>query len=150
MGGRGEEGSLSLFFLGCSLAFLGLVGLVLDGGGRVLAAERADAVAREAARAACEQINVDAVLGGNYRIDTKRARLAAAAYYRAAGAENGEDLQGSPPQFPPGQDTCTTEVTMDYQTQLLSLIGITSIRVTGHGTAEAFHGITNPEGPVGN
>ncbi|MEY9847237.1 pilus assembly protein TadG-related protein [Streptacidiphilus sp. MAP5-3] len=137
-----DRGSLSLFFLGIALGFLALTGLVLDGGGKVLTEERADAVAREAARAACEQIDVNAVLGGTYQIDRTRAAEASAEYLGLAG------MNGSPPQFPAG--ACSVAVTTTYRTKLLGLIGIDQITVTGHGTAVAFYGITGPEGSVGN
>ncbi|WP_042431598.1 hypothetical protein [Streptacidiphilus anmyonensis] len=135
----GEAGAVSFFVVGCVLGFFALAGLTFDGGGKVHEAERADAVAREAARAACEQVDQRAVLSGVYRLNRTWARQAGAAYVSSAGM-NGYHLS-----FLHG-DICKVTLTADYRTQLLDLIGITDLSVSGSGQARFVYGVTGIEG----
>lgn len=50
--GRGDRGGIAVFVAICTVVLLAIAGLVLDGGGKLRATERADALALEAARAA--------------------------------------------------------------------------------------------------
>lgn len=135
----GDQGAISFFVLGCVVGFFALAGLTFDGGGKVHEAERADAVAREAARAACEQVDPQAVLRGVYRLDTDWARQAGAAYASSAG------MTGYTLSFP-RRDVCRVTLRADYRTQLLDLIGITDLPVSGSGQARFVYGVTGIEG----
>jgi Flp pilus assembly protein TadG len=89
---RPDDGKITVFFAILMPAFLLLTGLVVDGGGRVRAMQRADNIAMEAARAAGQIINApQAVRGGVKEIDEDEdaARAAAQAYWTAAGAQGG-------------------------------------------------------------
>ncbi|WP_042374601.1 pilus assembly protein TadG-related protein [Streptacidiphilus neutrinimicus] len=134
-----DQGSVSFFVLGCVVGFFALAGLTFDGGGKVHEAEHADAVAREAARAACEQVDPRAVLSGVYRLDRPWARQAGAAYVASA------HMSGYTLSFPQ-RDVCKVTLTADYRTQLLDLIGITDLPVTGSGQARFVYGVTGIEG----
>jgi hypothetical protein len=135
----GDQGAISFFVLGCVLGFFALAGLTFDGGGKVHEGERADAVAREAARAACEQVDPNGVLGGVYRLNRKWARQAGATYVRSAG------MTGFALSFP-RHDVCRVTLKADYRTQLLDLIGITDLSVDGSGEARFVYGVTGIEG----
>ncbi|MDP9241277.1 MAG: pilus assembly protein TadG-related protein, partial [Actinomycetota bacterium] len=45
-----DRGSVSVFFVVAAIAMLTMLGLVVDGGGKIRAIQRADAAAAEAAR----------------------------------------------------------------------------------------------------
>ncbi|RAG80822.1 hypothetical protein DN069_36050 [Streptacidiphilus pinicola] len=130
---------MSIFVVGCVIAFFALAGLAFDGGGKLHEGEHADAVAREAARAACEQVDPTGVLSGVYRLDTDWARQAGAAYV------SGAKMGGYTLSFP-RPDVCRVTVTASYPTQLLGLIGISQLTVSGSGEAEFVYGVTGIEG----
>ncbi|GJF27331.1 hypothetical protein KNE206_00310 [Kitasatospora sp. NE20-6] len=138
--GRPDDGALSVYIAICAAALLILVGIVLDLGGRLRAVERADARAQEAARAAVQQLDVDAVLSGKgYRILDGPAAEAAAAYLRPYGLTAETRLV----------DDGTVEVhaTGTYTTALLGgvLPDFTHLEVHGSGRATLVHGITEAE-----
>ena len=54
----------SLFVIVLAVALLAAVGLVVDGGGKIRALERADETAREAARAGTQMLEVPAAVRG--------------------------------------------------------------------------------------
>lgn len=135
----GDQGAVSFFVVGCVIAFFALAGLAFDGGGRIHEGERADAVAREAARAACEQVDPNAVLSGVYQLDRAWARQAGAAYVSAA------RMSGYTLSFPQ-PDVCRVTLTADYPTQLLGLIGVSDLTVSGSGEARFVYGVNGIEG----
>ncbi|MEV6970948.1 hypothetical protein AB0M47_38185 [Hamadaea sp. NPDC051192] len=82
-----SRGSVSVFFSIMALGWVTILLLIVVGGGRVRAYQRADNIAAEAARAAGQAIELPpAVEGDEKRIDPARARLVAEAYLRDAGA----------------------------------------------------------------
>jgi hypothetical protein len=129
---------VSFFVAGCALVFFALAGLAFDGGGRVHREEQADAVAREAARAACEQIDRNAVLGGHFELDPRYTQPAAEAYASGAGM--------TLTSFGSTGHVCRVSVRTTYRTELLGLIGIDTINVTGQGEAHFVYGVTKIEG----
>ncbi|NUO55490.1 MAG: hypothetical protein HOV71_20050 [Hamadaea sp.] len=84
---RRSRGSVSVFFSIVATGWVSILVLIIVGGGRVRAYQRADNIAAEAARVAGQAIELPpAVEGGEKRIDPARARLVAQAYLRDAGA----------------------------------------------------------------
>jgi hypothetical protein len=82
-----DSGKVTIFFAIIAPAWVAMLGLVIVGGGRIRAFQRADNVAAEAARAAGSAIDpTQAVPGGAKVIDPARATTAAMDYLRAAGA----------------------------------------------------------------
>ena len=74
-----EAGSVTVFLAITVTGLLILVGLVADGGAKLRAAQRADAIAAEAARAAGQVIDLPAAVGGSaVRVDRQAAVEAAA------------------------------------------------------------------------
>jgi Flp pilus assembly protein TadG len=84
---RRDSGRVTIFFAIIAPAWIAMLGLVVVGGGRIRAFQRADNVAAEAARAAGSAIQAStAVQGGPKLVDAAKARTAALDYLRAAGA----------------------------------------------------------------
>jgi len=132
----GDEGSVSIFVVIAAVAVLLVLGLVADGGARVRAVQRADALAAEAARAGGQIIDAPtAVGGGTVRVDRQGALEAAQAYLAAAGQSGDVAIS---------DDARSLEVTVTITrpTVFLSLIGITTTSATGHATVTLVHAVT--------
>ncbi|MFC1419563.1 pilus assembly protein TadG-related protein [Streptacidiphilus cavernicola] len=144
MNGRdAEAGTLSIFVAICATMMLMLTGLVMDGGGRLRAIERADALAQEAARAGGQQIDQAALLRGQgLKLDPAAAEAAANAYL------DRNHITGTPVAT-----TTMVTVTVDttYRTSLLSIIGLDHLTVHGIGKARLVPGVSTaqpvPTGP---
>jgi hypothetical protein len=112
-----------------TLAVLAMIGLSVDGGGKVRALQRADNLASEAARAAGQAILApQAIQGGDKVVDPADA-VAAAQTYLTAAAVTGTVAVA------PDRKHVTVTVTIVYDTVFLTLIGITTLTATRHATA---------------
>lgn len=140
-GGDGpDDGALSVYVAICAAALVILVGIVLDLGGRLRAVENADARAQEAARAASQQLDVDAVLQGKgYRVLAGQAQTAATTYLAPYHLKSETRLVDD--------HTVEVRVTGTYTTALLGgvLPDFTHLEVHGYGKATLVHGITEAE-----
>ena len=131
-----DTGSVTVFMAITMAGLLVLVGLVADGGAKLRAAQRADAIAAEAARTAGQVIDLPtAVSSSEIRVDRQGAVAAANAYLTAAGAS------GTATVSPNGQRLKVT-VTTSAPTVFLGLIGINTLTVTGHAQVDLVHGVT--------
>ncbi|MET7930862.1 Tad domain-containing protein [Streptomyces sp. NPDC005349] len=136
-----DRGGVTVFVAVCVLALLGIIGLAVDGGGKMRATERADYVATEAARAGGQAIDpAQAVPGKTLTVDVQAAQAAAQAYLRSTGTAGTATVSAD-------GKTLTVTTHDAYATTFLSVAGIGSMPVTGHGKATLLHGITAPEGP---
>lgn len=82
-----DSGKVTVFFAVIAPAWIAMLGLVIVGGGRIRAYQRADNVAAEAARTAGQAIDpASAIRGGPKVIDGTQARAAALDYLNAVGA----------------------------------------------------------------
>jgi hypothetical protein len=125
--GRGDEGAVSLFVVVVVVALLAAIGLVVDGGGKIRALERADEAAREAARAGSQMLEIPAaVRGERVDIDPGAAGRAARAYLKAAGVEGSVSVSGA-------QVTVSTRVV--YRPVFLGFIGVGPIAVTAEAAS---------------
>ncbi|MGW3498306.1 TadE/TadG family type IV pilus assembly protein [Streptomyces sp. NPDC001020] len=135
-----DRGGVTVFVAVCVIALIGIIGVAVDGGSKMRATERADYIAGEAARAGGQAIDpADAISGRAIVVDPQAAAAAAQAYLRSAGATGTVSVSGD------GR-TLTVNVTGTYNTKFLSVVGIGSLSVTGHGKATLLHGVTAPEG----
>ncbi len=130
---RRDEGRVSVFFAILAPALIAVLGLIIDGGGKVRALQRADNIAAEAARAAGQTINApQAILGGRKELDPNQAAAAARAYIAAAGAT-------CPPAgcvtIAADLQHITITVQVVYNTVVLDFIGVDSWTVTATKTA---------------
>ncbi|MFJ3176088.1 hypothetical protein ACIPJK_35695 [Streptomyces roseus] len=136
---HGDRGGIAVYTAVVTVALLAIIGLAIDGGGKLRATERADAVAMEAARAAGQAIDpAAAITGATVRADPAAARAAAQAYLSRAGT------QGSATVSADGT-LLTITVHDSYPTKFLAIAGIGSMDVTGHGSARLLYGTTQPQ-----
>lgn len=132
----GERGSASLFLVITMLGLLVLAGLVVDGGAKLRATQRADHAAAEAARAAGQAINLPAAIDGAAPgVDARAAVAAATAHLTATGVTGTVTVTE-------GGTTLSVTTSETAPTVFLGLIGITTLPVTGHATVTLVHGIT--------
>ncbi|MFF1628231.1 TadE/TadG family type IV pilus assembly protein [Streptomyces sp. NPDC058272] len=135
-----DRGGVTVFVAVCVIALIGFIGVAVDGGSKMRATERADYIAGEAARAGGQAIDpAEAISGTAIVVDPQDASAAAQAYLRSAGASGTVSVSGD-------GKTLTVTVTNSYDTKFLSVVGIGSLSVTGHGKATLLHGVTAPEG----
>ncbi|MCZ4098046.1 MULTISPECIES: pilus assembly protein TadG-related protein [unclassified Streptomyces] len=120
---------MSLFFAVAALAIFMVMGLLVDGGGALNAANRATSLAQEAARTAGEQLDpAQAIEGTAITIDPDAARTAAQDYLAAAGVQGDVEITD-------GGRTLSVHVHSTYQTLFASMVGKSTINVTGSATA---------------
>ncbi len=119
---------MSLFTVVVAFGLLLMVGLVVDGGGRLQAAQLADDTAREAARQAGQAVLAGpAVRGEGSQIDLAAARVTAEAYLVAAGVDGTVSSVGG--------TRVVVETSVTYTPVFLSLIGLGPQTVTGRAEA---------------
>jgi len=134
---RHDDGRVAVFYAILAPCLIAMLGLVIDGGGKIRALQRADNIAAEAARAGGQAINApEAILGGRKEVDPDLAVAAAHAYIAAAGATCSPgcvtidaDLQH-----------LTVRVQIHYQTVVLGAFGVDQMEVTGTATATLLSG----------
>ena len=131
---KDEEGRVTAFVVIMALAALLFAGLVLDGGLALAAKVRAIGEAQEAARAGAQEIDLTAYRAdGTLRLVPQRASTAARNYLAAAGHTGTISVAGN---------TVNVTVSINQPTQLLGLVNIGSITVTGAGQAQPQRGIS--------
>jgi hypothetical protein len=128
-----ENGRATAFVVIMVTAILTFGGLVLDGGLALAAKVQAIGEAQEAARAGAQEIDLAAYrANGTLRLEPRQASAAAHAYLDTAGHTGTVSVAGN---------TVTVTLTISQPTQLLGLVGIDMITVTGTGQAEPRRGI---------
>jgi Flp pilus assembly protein TadG len=140
-----ERGSITLMLAALSVALIALAGIVIDGGAKLRAAENADAVAQEAARAGAGIVNQSTAYStGTFIVDQSQA-IAAARAYLAAAANAYQPVGGLHGTVAAhGRDSIRVTVTVSEPTSVLSIIGIDSMSSTGAATAALVTGVTGP------
>ena len=126
---RDDEGRIALLVIVLTVAVLAMIGLSVDGGGKVRALERADNLASEAARAAGQAIYApQAIEGGDKVVDPAAAVAAAQNYLTDAGVTGTVTVATD-------RKHVTVTVTITYNTVFLGLIGIDTLTATRQATA---------------
>ncbi|WP_435581615.1 TadE/TadG family type IV pilus assembly protein [Amycolatopsis thermoflava] len=129
-----QDGRVTAFVVIIALTALLFAGLVLDGGLALAAKVRAMGEAQEAARAGAQEIDLTAYRAdGTLRLVPHQASAAAHRYLAAAGHAGTVSVAGN---------TVNVTVSIDQPTQLLGLVSIGSITVTGTGQAQPQRGIS--------
>ena len=122
---RRDKGSVTIWLALASFVMIVLVGVAVDLSGQVYAQQHARDIAAQAARTAGQQIDASrGVRGIGAQTNTAQAIAAAKSYIAAAGMEGDATVTG-------GGTTITVSVVDTYETKFLSIIGLTSLRVTG-------------------
>ncbi|MGW0778416.1 pilus assembly protein TadG-related protein [Streptomyces sp. NPDC002835] len=139
-----DRGGVSVFVAIVAVPLLILGGLlVVDGTGKLRTAQRADALAMEAARAGAQAIDPGQAVGGDGVVaDPASAAAAAHAYLSRAGV-SGDVTIGA------GGSRVEVIVHARYRTRFLTLVGVTAMPATGHGQASLLHGVTAPQEGTG-
>lgn len=131
-----DRGSLTLMLLVLMVALLALAGLVIDGGRKLDATQKAYAIAQEAARAGAGQVNTSAAYrSGTFKVDPSQAQAAARAYLASAHYRGSVIVSGN---------TIKVTVRVTEPTAVLSLIGIKSFTSRGSAVASLVSGVTGP------
>ncbi|MBJ6613878.1 pilus assembly protein TadG-related protein [Streptomyces sp. I4(2020)] len=134
-----DRGGVTVFVAVCVVVLIGIIGVAVDGGGKMRATERADHVAGEAARAGGQAIDPAAAISGESIVVKPQDAVAAAqAYLHSVGATGTVSVSAD-------GKTLTVRTTSAYATKFLPVAGIGSMPVTGHGSARLLHGVTAPE-----
>lgn len=121
-----DRGSASPWFLMIVMAAFLFVGVSVDTGGKLQAANRAEAVAGEAARAGANALDYSPSKIGDIHLGFARAQNAAEKYISVAGYQGEVTVTGR-------EVTVTTTGT--YKPVFLTAIGIKALPVDGHATA---------------
>ncbi|MFG1667637.1 hypothetical protein [Streptomyces sp. Y7] len=133
---RRDEGQITVFVVPLTVAVVMFAGLVLDGGLALAARARAMGEAQEAARNGAQALDLAAYRAdGSVRLIPEQARALAEAYL-ASTPDTG--------RVSVTNDTVTVTVTAQQKTQLLDLIGLGTLTVTGTGSAHPVYGVTAP------
>ncbi|MDG4803628.1 pilus assembly protein TadG-related protein [Micromonospora sp. WMMD980] len=134
---RGDRGQITPWTVVATLIVLILAGLVFDFGTAMATKVSAYDTAQAAARAGAGQLDLTAHrLTGAAQLDPAAASAAANTFLVQAGQSG-------------AVSATTTEVTVTittrHRTQLLHLVGVTSVDVTATATATPETGVTAPE-----
>jgi Flp pilus assembly protein TadG len=127
-GRRGrDDGTVTAFVVVVAAAFVMFGGLILDAGGALADKTTAMGVAQEAARAGAQQLDLTAFRQrGTVRLLPDQAAGAARAYLAQAGATGTAAV---------ANNTVTVTVTVTHHNQLLGIVGLDTLTVTGTGSA---------------
>ncbi len=135
---RRDRGSISVWAVSGAFAMILLVGLAVDLGGQVYAMQNARDVARQAARAGGQQVyGPAAVRGDELRADPVAAQNAARAHISRAG------MTGTVSVIDGTRIRVTTRDT--YETTFLSIIGISSLSVSGEAESRITRSVDGVE-----
>ncbi|MCU1403829.1 MAG: hypothetical protein JWQ43_132 [Glaciihabitans sp.] len=126
-----ERGSITLPLIILVVALILFMGLVVDGSGKVQAAERASQVAQSAARFATNSLTGEAIATGTVQLNRPAAVAAAQGQLAAAG------LTGN---VTATDNTVTVTTSVTYNTVFLGLIGIETLSGEGTGSARLIDG----------
>jgi len=130
-----EQGVVTVFVAGITLALLLVAGLVVDGGYILAARREAANLAESAARAGAQQLDTATLrTGTGPTLDPAAATGAARSFLTATGHTGTVTLHG---------DVVHVEVTIHQPTYLLALAGTRSVQVTGIGESRPVRGIVS-------
>jgi hypothetical protein len=136
---RGEQGTVTAFVVIFSFALVLLAGLVIDGGLTLAAEVEAVDEAQAAARAGAQEIDVPLLRAtGQLLLDPALATEAAESYLARAGRTGTVWVSG---------DEVEVSVSVTQPMQVLGLVGIGSLTVTGRGSAVAAYGVEGASAP---
>lgn len=121
---RDERGMVAVWVSVSLVAFIMVIGIGVDFAGHAAASQDARAVAAEAARAGGQHLTLDS---GQARPDVHAAITAANTYVASSSWTSSAKVTGG--------DSITVTATGRYETKFISIIGISSLRVSGTGTA---------------
>lgn len=122
-----ERGSVSPMLLVFIPMLMLVVGLVVDGAGKIQANDQAQMIASGASRAAANALASQVIVNGSLVLDTRTARQTATDYVQAAGMTGTVDVVGG---------RIVVNVQTEYATKFISVIGINTLPAEATATAE--------------
>ena len=129
-----DDGGVTILMVVLAVALFGAVGLVVDGGAKLRAAQQADSIAAEAARAGGQQIRKDvAQSSGRVVTDPAQARRVAQNYLRSAGVDGTIAISG-------GGTRLVVSTRDSVKPIFLGLLGVGEMTVRGEAEAQLVHG----------
>jgi Flp pilus assembly protein TadG len=131
---RDERGQVTGMVAVLAVALLALGALVFDGGQILTARREANNLARQAARAGAQELDVAQARIGTFTLDPGAAEAAARSYLAEAGV--------SPVSVRVIGDRVEVTVELTQRTPLLSILGIDERAVTATASARAARGVT--------
>lgn len=129
-----ERGQVTAMVAVLAVALLALGALVFDGGQILTARREANNLARQAARAGAQELDVAQARAGTFTLDPAAADAAARAYLADVGV--------SPVSVRVAGDRVEVTVELTQPTPLLSILGIDDRTVTATASARAARGVT--------
>jgi hypothetical protein len=128
---------VTAFVVVLAIGILALAGLTLDGGLALAAKVQANGQAQAAARAGAQAIDLTTYRAtGTLQLVPAQAVADAQSYLAGVGASGTVTVSG---------DTVTVAVTATEHTQLLGMVGISSLTVHGQGSAHPQRGVVTIE-----
>lgn len=125
---------MTAFLVGLVASLLALAGLVLDGGLALATKVQAAGAAEAAARAGAQAIDLATYRSDNrLQLEPAEAAQKARAHLSATGVDGTVTVSGN---------TVSVVVNASQRTQLLNLVGISSIEVQATGHASPHRGVT--------
>ena len=128
-----HDGSISAFVLLLLVACMALLGLVVDGGSALSARQSAADEAEQAARAGAGALSVEALRSGSVQLDASSAVAAAELFTEVAGHRGTASVAGG---------AVTVRVSYRVPTEILGIVGITSLPVSAVASAVDVRGVT--------
>lgn len=122
-----ERGSITPMFVVFVPVLVLVIGLVVDGAGKIQANENAQAVASGASRAAANAVASEVIVNGSLSLDSHRAQIAARDYIAAANMTGTVTVTGN---------EIHVTVGTYYGTKFLSIVGVTALPAEASATAE--------------
>lgn len=127
-----DLGSITAFVALMLVAIFALVGLVVDGGSVLSAHQSAVDEAEQAARAGAGALSVEGLRTGSLQLDAAQAVTAAEQFTEAAGHPGKATVSGG---------TVTVAVHYRIHTQILGIIGLSTLPVSASASAINVQGV---------
>jgi hypothetical protein len=128
-----QEGSISALVVLLLIALFALMGMVLDGGSALAARQSATDEAEQAARAGAGALSIDSLRSGSVELDQAAAVEAAEQFTVVAGHPGIATVAGG---------MVTVQIRYRIPTQVLGIIGVTTLPVVASASAVDVEGVT--------
>jgi Flp pilus assembly protein TadG len=134
---QADDGRVTAFVAVVAVALIAMIGLTLDAGLALATKVNANGQAEAAARAGAQAIDLTAYrVSGTLVLLPAEAEAAATAFLNQSGAQGTVEATG---------DSVSVVVTATRRTQILGLLGIEALTVTGEGSAHPQRGVDGIE-----
>jgi Flp pilus assembly protein TadG len=146
---RDDRGALSPFVVMFAITVFILAGLVVDGGLAISKREQAADIAEQAARYAADDVSEEALRAGDVVVDQAACPARAQAIVGPLGREGASldnDRGQAACQVINGGEAVRVRVKIDYDAQLLTLVGVAHFTARAEAVARPAAGIDQEQG----